>query len=429
MRTAIVWFKTDLRLHDNETLAAAVAENDIVLPVYCFDVRDYQLSPYGFQKTGTLRTQYLLQALYNLDDNLRQAGSGLLVVMGSTATELKKLVEQYNINSIYTAQEVAHDELARLKEVEDSIKPLHCTITLFSTASLYHPSDIPFIPQHTPDVFTAFRHKAEATCSVRKLVEKPVKISSPAIPALSLPHLQELNLTPITIDERAPLVQEGGESPAIQRMMYYFGESKLVSTYKQTRNQLLGSDYSTRFSAALAHGCLSPRYIYHSLKQYEQNNGATESSYWVVFELLWREYFRLMMSKYGTRYFSKQGISSSNNRYISDDTEALQKWINGKTGVGFVDANMLELKLTGHMSNRGRQNVASYLCNDLHLDWRLGAAYFQQQLIDYDVCSNWCNWAYIAGTGNDPRTNRYFNIEKQAAQYDPGNHYQKLWLT
>jgi len=105
----------------------------------------------------------------------------------------------------------------------------------------------------------------------------------------------------------------------------------------------------------------------------------------------------------------------------------LDRWINGKTGVDFVDANMNELRLTGFMSNRGRQNVASYLCNDLQLDWRYGAAYFEQELIDYDVASNWGNWAYLAGVGNDPRGNRYFDIAKQARQYDAGGEYRRLW--
>jgi deoxyribodipyrimidine photo-lyase len=95
----------------------------------------------------------------------------------------------------------------------------------------------------------------------------------------------------------------------------------------------------------------------------------------------------------------------------------------------FINANMIELKLTGFMSNRGRQNVASYFCNDLKLDWRYGAAYFEQQLVDYDECSNWGNWAYIAGVGNDPRESRYFNIEKQATVYDKTKSYRNLWLT
>ena len=112
-----------------------------------------------------------------------------------------------------------------------------------------------------------------------------------------------------------------------------------------------------------------------------------------------------------------------------NDPELLNKWVDGKTDNDFINANMIELKMTGFMSNRGRQNIASYLCNDLKLDWRYGAAYFEQQLIDYDVCRNWGNWAYLAGVGNDPRGNRYFNIEKQANDYDLKKEYRNLWLS
>jgi deoxyribodipyrimidine photo-lyase len=103
------------------------------------------------------------------------------------------------------------------------------------------------------------------------------------------------------------------------------------------------------------------------------------------------------------------------------------KWKNGKTGVPFVDANMRELLHTGFMSNRGRQNVASFLINDLKLSWQLGAKHFEEYLIDYDVASNYGNWSYLAGKGNDPRTNRYFNIERQRQTYDPQNSYINLW--
>jgi deoxyribodipyrimidine photo-lyase len=135
-----------------------------------------------------------------------------------------------------------------------------------------------------------------------------------------------------------------------------------------------------------------------------------------------------MMKKHHDKFFSEFGIKEKSDNSNKHNDELLDQWINGKTGVDFVDANMIELKLTGFMSNRGRQNVASYLCNDLKLDWRYGAAYFEQQLIDYDVCSNWCNWAYIAGVGNDPRDKRYFNIEKQANEYDKNNEFRNLWL-
>lgn len=156
--------------------------------------------------------------------------------------------------------------------------------------------------------------------------------------------------------------------------------------------------------------------------------GANESTYWLVFELLWRDFFRFMFKKHQTKLFQAAGITSEKTIPKSVGEKLLNTWVNGTTGVGFIDANMRELQLTGFMSNRGRQNVASYLCNDLKLDWRYGAAYFEQQLIDYDVCSNWGNWAYLAGVGNDPRENRYFNIEKQAQDYDKNKAFRNLWL-
>ena len=173
---------------------------------------------------------------------------------------------------------------------------------------------------------------------------------------------------------------------------------------------------------------MSPRTIYSEIKKYEKEIIANESTYWLVFELLWRDYFRFVMHKYGYRFFLKNGIKSNGTYLHHHHREVFKTWINGNTGNDFIDANMLEIKLTGFMSNRGRQNVASYLCNDLKLDWRYGAAYFEEQLIDYDVCSNWGNWAYLAGVGNDPRSNRIFNIEKQANDYDKNKIFRNLWL-
>lgn len=135
------------------------------------------------------------------------------------------------------------------------------------------------------------------------------------------------------------------------------------------------------------------------------------------------------MKKHQHKYFLQNGINPLDTGLNKHNSNLFETWQNGKTGVDFIDANMNELKLTGFMSNRGRQNVASYLCNNLKLDWRYGAAYFEEQLIDYDVCSNWGNWAYLAGVGNDPRANREFNIEKQANDYDKNRKYRNLWLS
>jgi deoxyribodipyrimidine photo-lyase len=428
MKKAIVWFKTDLRLHDNETLVKAIAQNDQIIPVYCFDETQFEETEYGFKKTGSFRAQFLLEAVADLDKNLRALGSGLMVLKGKPEIEIPKVVSLYKANKLYAKREVTFEEKQTEQLVQTELWKQQCEMLTFSTSTLYHAQDLPFSIKDIPDVFSNFRKKVEKDSKIRTIFEKPISISSPELPVAQFPTLEELGLSFSKIDKRAAITFVGGESAALKRMNHYFSETKAISQYKETRNGLIGADYSSKFSAWLALGCLSPREIYFELKKYETQFGANESTYWLVFELLWRDYFRFMMKKYSNKFFQQSGIQDKGISVNKHNIKLLETWINGTTGVDFVDANMLELKLTGFMSNRGRQNVASYLCNDLKLDWRYGAAYFEQQLIDYDVSSNWGNWAYLAGVGNDPRGNRYFNIDKQAQDYDRDKSYRKLWL-
>jgi len=428
MRKSIVWFKTDLRLHDNEALVNAINNSDEVLPVYCFDNAHYKKTEFGFDKTGTFRAKFILESLTDLDGQLRKLGSGLLILRGNPAEELLKVANKYGTQKIYAKKEVAYEEKNTEALVEKELWKIHCVLEVFSISTLYHAEDLPFSIKDIPEVFTNFRKKIEKESSVRPIFDTPKTICSPEIKPMELPRLEQLDLTSVSPDPRKCFDFKGGEIEGYKRLHHYFSESKAISKYKETRNELLGSDYSSKFSAWLAQGCLSPREIYYELKKYEATYDQNESTYWLVFELLWRDYFRFMMKKHRHKFFLLAGIKNSDAKLLKHNSESLQKWIDGRTGVDFVDANMIELKYTGFMSNRGRQNTASYLVNDLKLDWRYGAAYFEQQLIDYDVCSNWGNWAYLAGVGNDPRGQRYFNIEKQAEQYDKNKLYRNTWL-
>lgn len=429
MKTSVIWFKTDLRLTDNETLMRAITHSDSVVPVYCFDDAHFETSSFGFKKTGSFRAQFLLEALFNLDHDLRKLGSGLIIVKGKPEVEIPKVVAQYKATVVYAKREVGYEEKQLEQLVQKELFKLRCDLETFSTSTLYHAADLPFSIKDIPDVFTTFRKKTEKDATVRGIFGKPTQISSPQIPPAKFPTLEELGLAPKSMDERAAIHFVGGESQALDRLQYYFFESKHIARYKETRNGLVGADYSSKFSPWLALGCISPRFIYHELKKYEAAFGANESTYWLVFELLWRDFFRFMFKKHGTGLFLAQGIKSETMQTGKLYQKVLQQWIEGETDEEFVNANMIELKATGFMSNRGRQIVASYLCNDLNLDWRAGASYFEQELIDYDACSNWGNWAYIAGVGNDPRQDRYFNIEKQATTYDKQKTYRNLWLT
>lgn len=427
MKTAIVWFKTDLRLEDNETLCKAIAQNDKIVPVYCFDSSHYKKLPNGFLKTGAFRAQFLLESLQNLDANLRALGSGLQLVFGNPEEELPKIAHEFRAYKVYAKREVTFEEKQTELKVQNALWKQKCELLTCSTSTLYHAEDLPFSIKDIPDVFTTFRKKTEHDATIRMPFPKPQQIQSPEIPVLEMPNLSYFGLQKMKIDERAVLQFKGGETEGLNRIKHYFFESHAIANYKETRNEMVGANYSSKFSAWLALGCLSPRYIYQELKAYEKAHTANESTYWLVFELLWRDYFRFMMKKHQNKLFLKNGFQKKPILFEKSE-EKLHQWIDGKTGVAFVDANMLELKLTGFMSNRGRQNVASYLCNDLQLDWRLGASYFEQQLIDYDPCSNWGNWAYLAGVGNDPRGSRYFNIEKQASDYDKNKVFRHLWI-
>ena len=428
MKRAIVWFKTDLRLQDNETLVAAIKHSDEIIPVYCFDENHFNSSELGFKKTGNFRAQFLIESLIDLDKNLRELGSGLIVVKGKPEIEIVKLAQQYKVQKVFSKKEVAFEELQTQDLVEKELWNINCFLETFSTSTLYHAQDLPFALKDIPDVFTNFRKHIEKECSIREVFTKPISINSPSIEPLKLPDLEILGLKNIEQDSRAAIHFKGGETDGLNRLHYYLYQSKAIANYKQTRNGLVGENYSSKFSAWLSMGCLSARKIYHEIKKYEAKYTANESSYWLVFELIWRDYFRFMMKKYKHHFFMPNGIKKSGILTHKHNPTLFEKWTNGQTGNDFIDANMLELKLSGFMSNRGRQNVASYLCHNLKQDWRYGAAYFEQQLIDYDVCSNWGNWAYIAGVGNDPRENKVFNIEKQANEYDNNKTYRNLWL-
>lgn len=428
MKTAIVWFKTDLRLYDNEALIKAIAQSEEIIPVYCFDDAHFESTQYGFKKTGNYRAQFLLESLQDLDNNLRKMGSGLIILKGKPEVEIPKIVEEYRALKVFAKREVAFEEKQTEKLVQTALFKLRCELETFSTSTLYHAEDLPFAIKDIPDVFTTFRKKTELDATVRAIFKAPIRITSPEIPEIILPTLKELGLRFSSIDSRAAIQFKGGETEAMKRMNHYFFESKSLSVYKETRNGMVGADYSSKFSAWLAMGCISPRAIYHEIKKYENENEANDSTYWLVFELLWRDFFRFMFKKYQTKFFLYSGIKSDKINSKALNKKLVSQWVKGTTPSDFINANMIELKKTGFMSNRGRQNAASYFCNELNMDWRIGAAYFESQLIDYDVCSNWGNWAYLAGVGNDPRKHRYFNIEKQANDYDKDKAFRDLWL-
>ena len=425
-KTALVWFRNDLRVHDNVVLQAAIENSQNVIALYCFDPRQFQISNFGFKKTEKFRAKFLIETISDLKQHLAKRNISLLMYIEKPEIIVPNLVEEFSIDTIFLQKEWSSEEVEILENVK-KIAPKQLPFKEIYNQFLYHPEDVPFSFNQIPEVFTVFRKKVETSVSVRTSLELPKAIEN-EIPLIDLkvPTLHDLGFVDFDVHPKTVFPFQGGETSGLERLQNYLFETKKVGYYKQTRNGLIGVDYSSKFSAWLANGSLSARTIYWEIKRFEQEHFSNESTYWLIFELLWRDYFKYISLKHHNSIFKIGGIIKKNYEW-NTNKYGIQQWIDGTTKEPFVNANMIELKKTGWMSNRGRQNVASYFAKDMLMDWRIGAAYFESMLIDYDVHSNYGNWMYVSGVGNDPR-DRKFNVQLQAKNYDANGAYQKLWL-
>ncbi|XP_074564388.1 cryptochrome DASH, chloroplastic/mitochondrial [Curcuma longa] len=444
---ALMWFRNDLRLLDNEALVRAWAASECLLPVYCLDPRHFGSTHYfGFPKTGAIRAQFVIECLEDLKKNMMKRGLNLLVQYGKPESILPQIVKTFSAHTVYAQKETCSEELLveRLvrKGLQEVVLPqggssnqraVSPKLELVWGSTMYHIDDLPFTANDLPDVYTQFRKAVESKSTVRSCFKLPPSLGPPPEDSLSdqiggwgtIPTLQQLGLKEIKCEQGMRF--HGGENAALGRIFEYFWKKDQLKVYKETRNGMLGPDYSTKFSPWLASGSISPRYIHEEVRRYEKQRLANESTYWVLFELIWRDYFRFLSIKYGNSIFHLGGPRNVVSNW-SKDKLMFESWRDGCTGYPLIDANMKELSTTGFMSNRGRQIVCSFLVRDMGIDWRMGAEWFESCLLDYDPASNYGNWTYGAGVGNDPREDRYFSIPKQAKAYDPEGEYVAYWL-
>ncbi len=428
-RRIILWYRNDLRIHDHEPLVKATQSGAKIIPVYCFDDRQFGKTSFGFAKTGAFRAQFLLEAVADLRASLRSLGSDLVVRSGLPELEVATLAQELDVSAVYFHEEVTAEETQVECALEKALSAIGISIKSFWGQTLYHRDELPFSVGELPELFTTFRKSIEQSSQVRKLLPSPQRLSPlpESVESGDIPTLEKLGLIAPEPDSRQQNRFTGGETAGLDRVKDYIWQCDRLRVYKETRNGMLEPNDSTKFSPWLAIGCLSPRYLYWQVDEYEEKKVRNDSTYWLVFELLWRDYFRYVCAKHGSKLFKVEGLQGVTIPW-KQDWPRFERWCAGRTGFPLVDANMQELAATGFMSNRGRQNVASFLTKNLGIDWRMGAEYFESLLIDYDVCSNWGNWNYTAGVGNDARGFRFFNITKQTKDYDPRGDYVNHWL-
>jgi len=422
MSHGVFCFRQDLRLDDQPALNLALKQSKTLDFLYVFDQRSWDQD--SKDQISSYRAEFIIESLRSLKEEIESLGGSLFFMHGNLIEQLPLFMKQRNASRCYMQCHCAYYE-----KMEESSLMETIDLRLVEGNTLLHPDDYSSIIDDLPETFTKFRKKVEKNFIIRETTSAPSSLPPSSGPSDLLPHLSDFGINQPQVDPRNPFVFIGGKRAAMDRVRKWMWEENHLSQYKETRNGMLGSEFSSRLSPWLAQGIISPRYIYSEVKSYEMQMGANESTYWLIFELLWRDFFHFLSRTHGKKLFLRRGIHPE--RPIKQSTKnqetLFNDWKNGQTENDFVNANMNELRLTGWMSNRGRQNVASFLVHQLGVDWRKGANWFERQLIDFDPCNNFGNWIYLAGFGSDPRPDRYFNLSRQADLYDPERKYTKLW--
>jgi deoxyribodipyrimidine photo-lyase len=426
MNITLYWITQDMRLDDNPALMRAV-QSDVLICTFSIDRRWFNPLRYHVQSMGSQRWRFLTESLSDLANSLEKHGQHLQLLFGYSEHELAKLINKHKITRLVCARQFGVDERRILSNLAGYFPAL--LIEEVDAGTLFDKTELPCSLMDLRKGFTPFR-TAVSQMTPAPTLQAPVSLSRPPLRAVStqaLPDWLPEKFQTIMLSPAKGRGSDfnGGETAALQHAAKYF-LSGGPDTYKSTRDQLDGWDNSTKFSPWLAHGNISARRITQMLKSHESVHGSNESTQWLYFELLWREYFQWLALSQGSRLFSLRGLRDK-PPHACLHPERYQKWCHGSTPWPLVNACMRQLKQTGYLSNRGRQLVASCYINELGMDWRYGAAWFEHNLVDYDVAVNWGNWQYIAGVGVDPRGGRHFNLEKQAALYDPLGDYIARW--
>lgn len=400
MRTAVVVFNRDLRVHDHPALAAAAGEADHVVPVF---VLDDAIFAAGYPSPN--RTAFLLEALRGLDRSLTERGAGLVVRRGDVVAEVGRLVAQTGASAVFASADVsayAQARQRRLAAVHD--------LRLCPGVTVVPPGALTPAGGDHYQVFTPY-WRAWRAAPRRPAQPPPARLAlPPGIDRGALPALRDL-----VEGECSPERPPGGESPARQRLDAWLDAG--LADYGDHADDL-AADHTSRLSPYLHFGCLSPGEVAARAEGLAGAEG-------FVRQLCWRDFHHQVLA---ARPASAWRDHRSRGDRWDTDPEAFAAWAAGRTGYPIVDAGMRQLRREGFMHNRARLVTASFLTKHLYIDWRLGARHFLHWLVDGDIADNQMNWQWVAGTGTDTRPHRVLNPLRQAARFDPQGTYVRRYV-
>ncbi|HEU5062323.1 MAG TPA: deoxyribodipyrimidine photo-lyase [Solirubrobacterales bacterium] len=404
IETALVLFNRDLRVHDHPALAAA-ARAERAVPLFVFDERLL-----GSRFAAPNRVAFMLEALRDLDGELRKRGGRLVVRHGDPAREAVAVARECGASAIHASADYSAYARGREERLRRACEEERIELTLHPGVTVVPPGAVtPGGGDHFK-VFTPF-HRAWSGLPWREQVGAPRKLSlPPKLKAGRIPALDSL------IDGRpSPHRLPGGEGEGRRLMRAFLRDG--LGAY-EGRHDDLPSGGTSRLSAYVRWGCVSPLELAREAN--ERRGGAAFAR-----QLCWRDFHHQVLA--ATPSLPRRDYRPRRDRW-SRSQRALEAWQQGRTGYPLVDAAMRQLAAEGFMHNRARMTVASFLCKDLYVDWRAGAWHFWDLLTDGEIANNAGNWQWVAGTGNDTRPNRVLNPIRQAQRFDPKGTYARRYL-
>lgn len=395
----IFWFRRDLRLHDNSALFHALNANENVLPIFIFDTSILDQLP-----KDDARVSFIHESLEDIQSKLNEKGKSLAVFKGTPEEIFKNLISENKIETVYTNHDYEPYARKRDKEINALLKANNIEFKTAKDQVIFEKSEVVKDDNSPYVVYTPFSKKWKEKFSTNLLKNYPSEELLENITKHDYPFLK---LTDINFGKTN-----------IQLPKYNLSD-KLINNYQETRN-FPAIDGTSHLGIHLRFGTVSIRKM---VKKALESKNET-----FLNELIWREFFMQILWHFPHTINESFKPKYDNIKWVNDEKN-FKKWCEGKTGYPFVDAGMRELNATGHMHNRVRMIVASFLCKHLLIDWRWGETYFAQKLLDYEQASNVGNWQWAAGSGVDAAPYfRIFNPTEQIKKFDKDLKYIKKWI-
>lgn len=418
-KRVIHWFRRDFRITDNTALSAAAQAGEEVIPVYI--ASDWKGS---HNWTGPARQEFLCGSLASLKKNLEAIGGRLIIRRGDAVAELEKLAGETRATEIFANRDP--DPFGRAVEarLETMCRERGINLSLHKDVCI-HERDEVLTGQGT--IFRVFTPYSKVWFGLPKPSPGAAikKLSTPSgIASLPLPQLSDWGLRPTAT------VPEPGERAARERLKAFVAAP--IAEYGAQRD-IMGVHGTSQLSQDLRFGLISPRQIYAVAKKAEEGlpPEGRKSAMKFLAEIVWREFYMQLLWNYPELLEQEFNATWRGMEWpgLSGVPDAFGRWCDGMTGFPIVDAAMRQLAATGWMHNRSRMITAMFLTKDLHLDWRLGEAFFMRSLNDGEIASNNGGWQWSAGTGADAAP--YFRIQNpwsQTKRYDPEGLYIRKWV-